>query len=464
MQNSPTENPLAVKPVKNLIWIYAIPGIISQLVNSVHNIVDQVFLGWSAAGDLGIAATNIVFPLSAIITALSALIGMGAVSRFSILLGENEKDNAADLLGNAIALLILIGVAIAAGASVFLKPMLHLFGATDLIMPYAQPYARIICLGVPFGLFATGMSYFIRADGNPNYSSAVLLSGAVFNMIFDPIFLYLFDMGVAGVALATVLGQVLSFALALYYLLRRFQTAFLSARNLMLRIPIVGTIFSLGSAMFTTHILAITAQIIQVNSLKHYGALSVYGSEAAIAAAGAVGKLSIVFLSSIIGISVGSQPILGFNLGNKKYDRVKDTYLLALRYGTMVAVAAFLILQLFPSLLLNIFGSDDSLFLDFGVRYIRICLAMLFLNAVQPVTSTFCTAMGKAKLGFWMAVIRQGILLIPLLLILPLFLGIDGILIAGAVSDGIAGLVALSIGLREVRRLDRMQKELLEGK
>lgn len=464
MQNSFAENPLATKPVKNLIWTYAIPGIISQLVNSVHNIVDQVFLGWSAAGDLGIAATNIVFPVSAIITALSALIGMGAVSRFSILLGKNEKDDAADLLGNAISLMILIGVLIAACASAFLKPMLYLFGATDLIMPYAQPYARIICLGVPFGLFATGMSYFIRADGNPNYSSIVLLSGAVFNMFFDPVFLYLFDMGVAGVALATVLGQVLSFVLALHYLLKRFQTASLSARNLKIRFPIVGTILSLGAAMFTTHILAITAQIIQTNSLKHYGALSVYGSEAAIAAAGAVGKLSIVFLSSIIGISIGSQPILGFNLGNKKYDRVKDTYLLALRYGTMVAVAAFLILQLFPSTLLNIFGSDDSFFLDFGVRYIRIYLAMLFLNAIQPVTSTFCTAMGKAKLGFWMAVIRQGILLIPLLLILPLLLGIDGILIAGAVSDGIAGLAALSIGLREVKRLKKMQEELSEGK
>lgn len=464
MQNSFAENPLAVKPVKKLIWIYAIPGIISQLVNSVHNIVDQVFLGWSAAGDLGIAATNIVFPLSAIITALSALIGMGAVSRFSILLGKNEKNDAANLLGNAIVLLVLTGIVIAACASVFLKPMLNLFGATDLIMPYAQPYARIICLGVPFGIFATGMSYFIRADGNPNYSSIVLLSGAVFNMVFDPVFLYLFDMGVAGVALATVLGQVLSFALALHYLLRRFQATSLSAENLKIRVPIVGTILSLGSAMFTTHILAITAQIIQTNALKHYGALSIYGSEAAIAAAGAVGKLSIVFLSSIIGIAIGSQPILGFNLGGKKFGRVKDTYLLALRYATMVAVAAFLILQLFPSQLLNIFGSDDPLFHDFGVRYIRIYLAMLFLNAIQPVTSTFCTAMGKARLGFWMAVIRQGILLIPLLLILPLFLGVDGILIAGAVSDGIAGLIALSIGLREVRRLKKIQEELSEGK
>ena len=464
MHNSFAENPLATKPIKNLIWIYAIPGIISQLVNSVHNIVDQVFLGWSAAGDLGIAATNIVFPISAIITGLSALIGMGAVSRFSILLGKNEKDNAANLLGNAITLMVLTGVVVSSCASVFLKPMLYLFGATDLIMPYAQPYARIICLGVPFGIFATGMSYFIRADGNPNYSSIVLLSGAVFNMVFDPVFLYLFDMGVAGVALATVLGQVLSFALALHYLLKRFQTTSLSMKNLKIRFPIVGTILSLGAAMFTTHILAITAQIIQTNSLKHYGALSVYGSEAAIAAAGAVGKLTIVFLSSIIGIAVGSQPILGFNLGNKKYDRVKDTYLLALRYGTVVAITAYLLLQLLPSKLLTIFGSDNPLFNDFGVRYIRIYLAMLFLNAIQPVTSTFCTAMGKAKLGFWMAVIRQGILLMPLLLILPLFLGIDGILIAGAVSDGIAGLVALSIGFREVKQLKKMQEELSEVK
>ena len=458
MHTTAMENTLAVQPVKKLIWAYAIPGIVSQLVNSLHNIVDQVFLGWTV-GEFGIAATNIVFPISAIITGFSVLFGMGTSARFSILLGKKQKSDAADVMGNGIALLLWVGVAIMLCTSVLLKPMLYLFGATELILPYAQSYARIICLGVPFGLFATGMSYLIRADGNPNYSSIVLLSGAVFNMVFDPIFLYIFHMGIEGVALATVLGQVLSSILALYYLLKKMRSISISKSNLSLHLPIAGSILSLGAALFSTHILALIAQVIQLNMLKHYGGLSVYGSEIALAAAGAVGKLSIVFLSSIIGIAIGTQPIIGFNLGNKTYGRVKETYLLALRYGSTVAIIAYLLLQLFPSRLLMIFGSDDPRFIEFGIRYIRLCLAVLFLNAVQPTTATFCTAMGKAKLGFWMSVIRQGILLIPALLIFPLFWGIDGVLIAGAVSDGVAGFVALIIGLKQVRWLNKMKEE-----
>lgn len=459
MNHNPTvENPLGVKPVKGLIWKFAIPGIISQLVNSLHNIVDQMFIGWGI-GDLGIAATNIVFPLAALITALSALIGMGGVSRFSINLGEKKPEEAAVVFGNAITLMLFFGVLFAVITSVFLEPMLYLFGSTDAMIPYAAPYARIICLGIPFGIFSVGMSYFIRADGNPNYSSIVLLSGAIFNMIFDPIFLFGFDMGMAGVALATTLGQVLSTILALHYLLRKYKAVTLKRHNFKVQTRVVLSIFALGSSIFTTHILAIIAQIIQMNSLRIYGGLSIYGSEVVIASSGAIAKLSIVFLSSIIGIAIGCQPILGFNLGSKKYDRVKETYLLALRYGTTVASVAFLILQLFPSQLLSIFGSDNPLFYEFATRYIRIYMAVLFLNALQPVTSTFCTAIGKANLGFWMAVIRQGLLMIPLLLILPNFFGLDGVLLAGSISDGIAAMVVIYIGTRQIKRLTALQAE-----
>ena len=275
--------------------------------------------------------------------------------------------------------------------------------------------------------------------------------------------LFVFDMGMAGVALATVLGQLLSAILALIYLLGKFQAVSLSRSNFKLRVPVIGAIFSLGTATFTTHILATTAQIIQMNAFKHHGALSVYGSEVVIAASGAVGKLTIVFLSSIIGIAIGCQPILGFNLGSKRFDRVKETYLTALRYGTTIAGAAFLILQFFPAQLLRLFGSDDPHFYEFATRYIRIYLAMLFLNALQPMTSTFCTAIGKARLGFWMAVIRQGFLLIPLLLILPTVLGIDGILFAGAIADGIAAMVVIYIGYRQVKELTAMQEVASEG-
>lgn len=445
-------NPLGTQPIQKLVLKFAIPGIITQLVNSIHNIVDQVFIGWGI-GDLGVAATTIVFPITSIITALAALIGSGAASRFSILLGKKRLEDASDVLGNAISLMLLFGILLSIGTSVFLKPMLYLFGATELIMPYAQPYARIVCIGIFFGIFSTGMSYFIRADGNPNYSSFVLLAGAVFNMVFDPIFLFVFDMGIAGVALATVLGQLLSSCLALFYLLKKLKTVSISVQNMTIYFSVAKTIFSLGIAAFTTHILATVAQIVQMNALRHYGAMSVYGSEIAIAASGAVGKLMIVFMSSIIGIALGCQPIYGFNLGDRQYGRVKEAYLTALRYGTVIAVTAFLILQLFPKQISSIFHSDNPLFYDFAARYIHIYMAMLFLNAIQPITSNFCTAIGKANLGFWMALIRQGILLIPLLLLLPMALGIDGVLLAGGISDGIAALVVILVAVKEIRLL-----------
>ena len=452
------ENPLGSQPINRLIWKFAIPGIISQLVNSTHNIVDQAFLGWGV-NDLAIGATNVAFPFTTIMTAVSALIGMGAASHFSILLGKKQTDEAGDHIGNAIALMAVFGLSIALVASAFLEPILYLFGATDRIMEYAFPYARVICLGIPFGIFATGMSYFVRADGSPSYASAILLSGAVFNILFDPIFLFLFDTGITGVALATVLGQVLSAALAVFYLLKKMKTVSLTRANFRIRQDVVGGIFALGSAIFFNHILATIVQIVLMNAMKKYGALSVYGSEVVIAASGAVSKLSIVFLSSIIGIATGCQPILGYNLGNKQYDRVRKTYLLALRYGTTVAVAAFLLLQLFPSTLLKLFGSDDPLFYEFATRYIRIYFAMMFLNALQPITSTFCTAIGKAKMGFLMTIVRQGILMLPLILLLPGSFGIDGVLLAGSISDGLTALVVAAIGYREVKRLHKLQEE-----
>jgi len=245
--------------------------------------------------------------------------------------------------------------------------------------------------------------------------------------------------------------------------MKKCKTVSLLKQNFRLQTTVVISIFSLGVSTFTTHILAIVAQILQMNALKTYGAMSIYGSEIVIASSGAISKLSIVFLSSIIGIAIGCQPIFGFNLGNKKYDRVKETYLLALRYGTTVAATAFVILQLFPEPLLSIFGSNNPLFYEFATKYIRIYMAVLFLNALQPITSTFCTAIGKAKLGFWMAVIRQGFLMIPLLLVLPALFELNGVLLVGPISDGIAAIVVIFIGLKQIKQLTRMKIEMDMG-
>lgn len=451
-------NPLGTAPIRGLIWKFALPGMVSQLVTAVYNIVDQIFVGWGI-GDLGIAATTVAFPLATITTALAVWFGVGTASKYSLLLGEKKPEEAKGVIGTGLILLAGSGLLVALAGLVFLRPLLYFFGATDLIMPYAQPYGLIICLGIPFGVFSTGVSFYIRADGSPNYSSALLLSGAIFNIIFDPIFLFCFDMGIEGIALATSLGQVLSSVLALYYLLKKNKMITLRRSDLRLRLPNVKAVCTLGMASFTTHSLNTVVQIISLNALKHYGALSLYGSEIPLAAAGAVGKTMTVLLSTVIGISLGCQPIYGFNYGAKQFSRVKETYLRALRYGTAIAVGAYLILQLFPRAILSVFGSADPLFYAFGTRYIRVFLFMIFANALQPVTSTFFTAIGRASMGFWMALVRQGLLLIPLLLLLPRLFGIDGVFFAGPVSDGLAAVMVAFVAVRGVRGLNRLQAE-----
>ncbi|MBQ4340748.1 MAG: MATE family efflux transporter [Firmicutes bacterium] len=450
--NDPRLNALASAPVNKLIWKFAIPGIISSVVNSFHNIVDQVFVGW-AVGDFGIAATNIAFPLATIITAVSALFGMGGAAKFNLAMGEKDTETAKKTMGNSLMLVTAAGLLMAILGLIFLEPMLYLFGATDAILPYAKPYAAVIVSGLPFGMFATTASYFIRSDGNPNFASITLLSGAVFNMIFDPILLILLNKSIAAVALATVLGQVLSFSLALYYFIRKFNAFKIEKRIFAPAGSAIKNICALGSAIFCNHILMTTANIIQMNSLKFYGASSIYGSEVTIAAAGASGKVVIVLMSCVIGIALGCQPILGFNYGSKNYARVKQTYFLAIRYATTIAVIAFLLIQLFPRTIMSIFGSEDPLFYEFTIRYIRIYLFMTFINALLPVTSTFFTSIGKAKLSLWMSLLRQGLFLIPLTLILPLVLELDGVLWAGFVSDALAAMVVIIFARRELKKM-----------
>lgn len=455
---NPRQNLLATAPIPKLIGTFALPAIISQVVNSMHNIVDQTFIGWGI-GDVAIAATNIAFPLASLTTALACLIGMGSASGYSIFLGKKDTDSARKSLGNAVVLSVALGCLMAVLAAVFLEPMLYLFGATEAMMVYAKPYALIIALGVPFGIFSTSMAHLIRSDGSPRFSSAVLLSGAIFNMVFDPIFLFVFHMGIQGVALATVLGQVLSSGLAVYYLVKKLQMVRLERGDFRLAPATIQGIGALGGPIFFNHIIMTAAQIILMNMLRTYGAQSVYGSEIVIAGAGAMGKVMIVLFSCIIGLALGCQPIFGFNYGSRNYDRVIQAYKTALRYGTAVAVFMFLVMQLFPRQIAGLFGSSDPLFYDFSTHYIRIYLLMTFVNAFQPITSNFFTSIGKAQLGFWMALIRQGVLLIPMLLILPRFLGLDGVLWAGPLSDGVAAIVVLSLGFREVRRLARRQQE-----
>lgn len=447
---------LAADPIRSLIWTFAIPGIISQVMTAVYNLVDQIFIG-QGISDIAISSTVVCMPLTQIVTAMSALIGMGCAANFNLSIGRKQEERAGNFLGNALICLCAVGVLLCVLSLSFLTPMLRGFGATDIILEYAVPYARIICIGLPFGIFATGCSYLIRSDGNPNYSMFVLLAGAIFNLIADPLFLYVFDMGISGIALATTLGQVISAGLSLYYLMKKFQTIPIRKAYFSMQGSLLGEIALSGSAIFMTHVCAIIVQIVQNNSYRYYGALSQYGSEIPLAAIGGISKVNIVLMSTVIGIALGCQPILGFNYGHKSYERVKETYFTAIRYTTIVSVIAFLVLQIFPRQIIGLFGAGNELFYTFGTRYIRIFLLMLFLGGVLPVSSTFFTAIGKAKIGMRLTLIKQVVLLIPLTLILPKFIGIDGVLAAGPIADFVIFVLVVVLIVREMKEINQLE-------
>lgn len=448
-------NPLAVEPIGKLIRRFSIPAIISMLVDALYNIVDQIYIG-HGIGVLGIAATNIAFPLTIICTASSLLIGIGCAANFNLCLGAGKVRRAAHILGSALTLLVVVGISYALTANVFMHQMLTLFGMTEQIAPYAIPYSRIVSIGFPFLIFANASSHLIRADGSPRYSMLIMLSGAIFNVIFDPIFLFVFDMGIEGIALATTLGQVLSAAMALYYLTKKFSSVEIKKSYLRPHPVCLAAILALGVAPFFNQLAMMLVQVVLNNVLRYYGALSQYGSEIPLAAVGVIMKTNFIFMALVIGIAQGCQPINGFNYGAGNYARVKDTYRLAITAATCISVLAFITFQVFPHKVVALFGAQDPVYAIFAVRYMRIYMFMTVANGIQPVTSNFFTSIGRAKLGVLMSLTRQVIFLLPLIFILPIFWGIEGVMVAGPIADTVTVLLALYLARREFRRMDEL--------
>ncbi len=456
------QNPLGTEKIGKLILKFSVPAIISMLVSALYNIVDQIFIG-QGVGMLGNAATNVVFPLVTITLAVSLLIGIGSASNFNLRLGEGEREKAGFYVGNGIVLAIIAGVAIMAVVLLFLKPMLYAFGATEPVMPYAESYGGIIAIGIPFMLFATAGSQMIRADGDPKFAMLCVISGAIFNVIFDPIFIFGLNMGMAGAAWATVLGQMLSAGMAAFYLLKRFKSAPLGRKQLKLHSSYIPKIFALGSAACFNQLSLTVVQVVMNNVVTYYGALSIYGSEIPLAVVGILSKVNILFLGFAIGIAQGCQPINGFNYGAKQYDRVKETYKKAAVAVLIIGAAFFLCFQLFPHQITSIFGTGNDDYFSFAERYMRIFMMMTLVNGLQPITANFFTAIGKAKKGIFISLTRQIIFLIPLILILPMFMGIDGVVYAGPISDAVSVALCVVFILREMKELTAMKQEQLRA-
>ena len=441
------ENPLGYEKISKLLRSFAVPSITATLVSSLYNIVDQVFIG-QGVGYLGNAATNVSYPLSTICLAISLLIGIGSASRFSICLGRGDTDQAAKIAGNGVTLMVLAGILYLVLGEVLLTPMLRIFGATTEVMPYAQSYASIILIGMPFLILTNGISNLIRADGSPKYSMICMVAGAVVNTILNPIFIFVFQWGMFGAALATILGQILSFLLAIRYLWA-FRTITLEKECFRPDWRDGLHTLSMGISSSVNQIAITIVQVVLNNSLTYYGAMSVYGEDIPLAACGIVMKTNAILLSIIVGISQGVQPIIGFNYGARKYDRVNQAYMLEISWNFVISAVGFLLFQLFPRPIISIFGSGEELYFDFAVLFMRTFLFMVIVNGVQVLSSSFFTAIGKALKGLLLSLTRQVFFLIPLILILPLWLGIFGVLLAGPIADFIAFVVSVLLVKKE---------------
>ena len=450
MNTPQTANPLGYEKISKLLKSFAIPSIIAMLVSSLYNIVDQIFIG-QGVGYLGNAATNVSYPLTTICLAIALLIGIGAASRFNLNLGAGRKEVAARVVGNAIVMMLTFGILYLIVILIFLNPLLRAFGATDEVMPYALSYAGITAFGMPLQVVISAMSNLARADGSPKYSMVCMVAGAIINTILDPIFIFIFDMGVAGAAIATVAGQAVSFILALRYIWH-FKNITLKREHFRFTSE-TGRIAMLGMSNSLTQLAITLVQIVLNNSLIHYGALSPYGQAIPLAACGIVMKTNAILLAMIIGISQGTQPIISFNYGAEQYDRVRGAYKLAITWNLVISAVGFCLFQFCPRPIISLFGTGDATYFEFAIKFMRIFLFMVIVNGVQLISSNFFAAIGKPIKGMVLSLTRQVIFLIPLVFILPLFMGIDGILLAGPVADGMAFAVTVFFILREMRTI-----------
>ena len=452
----PSENPLGSEPVSTLLRRFAVPSVIAMLVSALYNMVDQLFIGHSI-GVLGNAATNVAFPLSMVCTSIGLLCGIGGAANFNLCMGRREPEHAKSYVGSAISMLAILGVILCVAVQLFLRPMMLLFGATPDVIDYACTYTRITSIGFPFLIVTIGGSNLIRADGSPKFSMLCNLVGAIVNTILDPLFIFVFHMGMAGAALATITGQILSFALVVFYL-RGFKTLPLSLSDLKPNMACWARIAALGATPAFNQVAMMVVQIVMNNTLTYYGSNSVYGSDIPLACAGIISKVNMLFFSFVIGISQGLQPIVSFNFGAQKYDRVKDAYKKAVFAATAISIVAFLCFQLFPRQIIGIFGSGSKEYLHFAERYFRIFLFFTFLNGIQPVSSNFFTSIGAPKKGIFLSLTRQIIFLLPLLLIFPYLFGIDGVMYTAPIADLAAASVSIVMVVREFKIMAELQK------
>lgn len=446
-------SPFASEPIGRLILKFAVPSVIALLVNSLYNIVDQIFIGWGV-GYLGNGATNVVFPITIIALALSMMIGNGGAAYLSLKMGEGEADAARKGVGNAAVLVTVVSILLAAVFLIWINPILTLFGATEVLRGYALEYGVIIGAGLPFMMISAALNSMIRADGSPKYAMASMVVGAIINIILDPVFIFVFHMGVRGAAAATVIGQIASFAVSVLYM-PRFQSVCLERTAFVLNGGTCRNIVTFGLSSFITQFAITIVMALTNNLLALYGADSVYGAEIPLTATGIVMKVNQIMIAVLLGIATGVQPIIGFNYGAKNYKRVKKALEISLIASEIISIAAFLLFQFAPMSVVSLFGSEDGVYNEFAVMAFRIFLLLCPLTGFQTIAAVYLQAVGKPVRSAVLSLARQILFFVPAALILPRYMGVEGVLWTGPVADGLAFLLSLGLLLYEREHLKK---------
>lgn len=449
------ENILGREKIGKLMRKFSIPCIISLLVNSLYNIVDQIFIGWGV-GYLGNGATNVVFPLTMICLSFALMFGDGSSAFLSLKLGEKKKEEAAKGVGNGIALSIIISLTLCIATLIFLPQLLAIFGCTEALKDFALHYGYIIAIGFPFMMIGTTLNSIIRADGNPKYAMTSMVTGAILNTILDPIFIFVFKMGVEGAAIATVISQGVTFLMNILYI-KKFKSITLNKEQFKLKLGVARKVTTLGISSFITQMSFVFVMAFENNLLAKYGSESKFGSEIPITVLGIVMKISQILNSIIIGIAAGAQPILGYNYGAGKYDRVKKTLKTVLGLSLVISTIAFILFQTIPDKLISIFGSGDENYMEFACLAFRTYLLLCICNGIQIPSGIFFQAIGKSIKSAILSLSRQIVFLIPAMVILGGTFGIMGVLYAGPFADGLAFVIAGILLIGEIKHLGKQK-------
>lgn len=448
---------LGSEKITKLIRKFAIPCIISLLISALYNIVDQIFIGNSKLGFLGNAATSIVFPITIISFAFAWCFGDGAVALMSIRQGQKDDKGVAKIIGNALTINVIASIIFITFCFIFMNPLLHLFGASEASLPLAQSYFRIILYGSTASMMGGVLSNIIRADGAPAFSMVVTVLGAVINIILDPIFIFGLDWGIEGAAIATIIGQIASFALGIYYIFFHARTFKIRLVDFKPELRTIRHFTKLGISTFITQMSIVATSLVGNMMLAKWGAQSIYGADIPIAVMGIAMKVFTVVINIVVGLLVGAQPILGFNYGAEKYDRVKETFRIAMIGTITVGVIATIIFEFFPDLVIGIFGTQNELYMEFARKMFRIFLMLVTFTLLIKAISIFFQAVGEPKKATIASLTRDIVCFVPLCFIMPNIFGVDGILYAAPVADVIGIVIAGTLAVRFYTNLGKVK-------